>query len=90
MMGGMMVGLTAFAPTYLQVSAEISPVWAGVAVAAMAIGTPLASAWAARLYLRWGVRTTTVAGAVIALIGAAGLALLAPFPSAWIVAGAPP
>ncbi len=85
-MGGIMVGLTAFAPTYLQVSAGVSPVWAGVAVAAMAIGTPSSSALAATLYLRWGVRPTTVLGAVVALAGAVGLAVLAPFPSPWIVA----
>ncbi|GAA3752436.1 MDR family MFS transporter [Microbacterium kribbense] len=86
MMGGIMVALTAFAPTYLQVSAGISPVWAGVAVAAMAIGTPASSALAATLYLRWGVRATTLLGAVITLAGAVGMAALAPFPSAWTVA----
>jgi len=86
MMGGIMVGLTAFAPTYLQVAAGVSPVWAGVAVATMAIGTPASSALAATLYLRWGVRRTTVLGAAIALAGAVGLAALAPFPSVWTVA----
>ncbi len=86
MMGGIMVGLTAFAPTYLQVSAGISPVWAGVAVAAMAIGLPVSSALAARLYLRWGLRRTTVIGAVSTFAGAAGLAASASFPSPWIVA----
>lgn len=85
-MGAIMVGLTAFAPTYLQVSAGVSPVWAGVAVAAMAIGTPVSSALAARLYLQWGLRQTTVLGAVVALTGVVALAVLAPFPSAWIVA----
>ena len=86
MMGGIMVGLTAFAPTYLQVTAGISPVWAGVAVATMAIGTPASSALAATLYLRWGVRATTVLGALIALVGTVGLAVLGPFPSGWTVA----
>lgn len=87
MMGGIMVGLTAFAPTYLQVSAGMSPVWAGVAVAAMAIGMPVSSAFAATLYLRWGLRPTTVLGGAITLAGAVGLAVFASSPSAWTVAG---
>lgn len=86
MMGGIMVGLTAFAPTFLQVVAEASPIWAGVAVATLAIGTPVASAYAARLWLRWGLRRTTVLGASLAVAGAAGLAASALFPSAWLVA----
>lgn len=86
MMGGIMVALTAFAPTYLQLAAGTSPLWAGVAVAAMALGLPAASALAARLYLTWGLRPTTVLGGVITLVGAGSLALFAPHPSPWTVA----
>ncbi|BDZ46251.1 MFS transporter [Naasia aerilata] len=86
MMGGIMVGLTAFAPTYLQVAAGASPIWAGVAVAAMAIGQPVTSAAAGWLALRWGLLPTTAAGAVLALLGGAGLAVFVALPSPWIVA----
>lgn len=86
MMGGIMVGLTVFAPTYLQVVAGASPVWAGVAVAAMAIGQPVTSAAAGWVSLRWGLLRTTMLGGALALAGAVGLALFSPVPSVWTVA----
>lgn len=87
MMGGIMVGLTAFAPTYLQVAADASPVWAGVAVAALALGQPATSAAAGWLSLRWGLLPTTLMGGALVAVGAAGLAVFAFLPSPWIVAG---
>jgi MFS family permease len=86
MMGGIMVGLTAFAPTYLQVAAGASPVWAGVAVATMAIGQPVTSAAAGWLSLRWGLLRTTLLGGALAIAGGLGLAVLSPYPSVWTVA----
>ena len=87
MMGGIMVGLTAFVPTYLQVAAGTSPILAGAAVAAMSIGLPASSAIAGILYLERGLRFTTVLGGIITLIGGIGFAAFAPHPSAWTVAG---
>lgn len=86
MMGGIMVGLTAFAPIYLQVAGDASPVWAGVAVATMALGLPASSAFAGTLSLRWGLRRTTVLGGVIAVAGVAGLVVFALSPSVFTVA----
>lgn len=85
-MGGIMVGLTAFTPIYLQVAGNAAPIWAGVAVATMALGLPASSAIAGTLSLRWGLRRTTVLGGVIAAAGVAGLAVLAPYPSVYTVA----
>ena len=86
-MGGIMVGLTAFTPIYLQVAGKAAPIWAGVAVATMALGLPASSAIAGTLSLRWGLRRTTVLGGVVAAVGVAGLAVFAPYPSVYMVAG---
>ncbi|GAB3618187.1 MDR family MFS transporter [Okibacterium endophyticum] len=87
MMGAIMVGLTVFVPTYLQVAAGTSPILAGAAVAAMSIGLPVSSAIAGVLSLRIGLRFTTVLGAGVTLVGGSGLAVFAPHPSALTVAG---
>lgn len=87
MMGGIMAGLTAFVPTYLQLAGGTPAIVAGAAVAGMSIGMPASSAVAGVLYLRLGLRFTTVLGAAITLLGAVGLAVFAPYPSAWTVAG---
>ncbi|MCR2764299.1 MFS transporter [Microbacterium sp. zg.B48] len=86
MMGGIMVGLSAFAPIYLQVAGGASPIWAGVAVAAMALGMPASSALAGRLSLRWGLRRTTVLGAMLTAAGVSGLVVFVDHPSVYTVA----
>lgn len=84
--GVAVIGLTAYIPTYLQVGAGVSPLVGGVALAAMLLGWPVASALSGRLYLTRGFRFTIVAGAALALAGAIGLALTAAWPSPWLVA----
>lgn len=84
--GGLTVGVTSFAPTYLQVGAGVTPIIAGLAVAAMTLGWPIAGGNSAKLYLRAGFWVTIRAGATVALIGSILLAVTAPWPSPWIIA----
>ncbi|MCI7550820.1 MAG: MDR family MFS transporter [Actinomycetaceae bacterium] len=84
--GGLTVGVTSFAPTYLQTAAGVTPIIAGLAVAAMTLGWPLAGGNSAQFYLRAGFWVTIRTGATIALIGAVLLAVTAKWPSAWALA----
>jgi len=82
-----LIGLTAYTPTYLQVGAGASPFVGGLALAAMLLGWPVASAISGRLFLTRGFRFTIVLGALLALVGAVGLAATAATPNPWLVAG---
>ena len=84
--GAGLIGLTAFVPSYLQVGAGVLPIVAGAALATQSIGWPLASALSGRVYLRRGFAFTMTLGAALVLLGTAVLAIVAPFPSPWIVA----
>jgi len=85
--GVALIGLTAYTPTYLQVGAGVSPFIGGLALAAMLLGWPIASAISGRLFLTRGFRFTIGLGAVLALAGAIGLAATASVPNPWLVAG---
>jgi MFS family permease len=84
--GALMIGITSFVPTYLENALGVVPLVSGVAVAALTLGWPLAAAQSGRMYLRFGYRTTVLAGGLIALVGAIALAISGPWPSAWTVA----
>lgn len=85
--GVALIGLTAYTPTYLQVGAGVSPFVGGIALAAMLLGWPIASAISGRLFLTRGFRFTIVLGALLALIGSIGLVATASTPNPWLVAG---
>jgi len=84
--GALLTGITSFAPAYLQGAIAVPPLLAGLAVAALTLGWPLSAANAGRLYLRHGFRFTALIGASIATLGAIGLALIGPYPSAYALA----
>lgn len=84
--GGGLIGLTAYVPTYLEGSIGLAPIWAGLALATLTIGWPIAASLSGRLYLRIGFRATTIVGGVILVLAAGALAAVAGFPSPWIVA----
>lgn len=86
--GVLLLGVTSFAPTYLQTSAGADPLVAGLAVAALTFGWPIASTLAGRLYLRIGFKATILIGAVVTVGGGVFLALCAPHPHVALVAGA--
>lgn len=78
--GALMTGLSSFAPTYLQNSIGVTPIVAGLALAALTIGWPIASTLSGHLYMRWGFRTTALLGSSICAVGVVMLALVTPWP----------
>ena len=86
MVGVVTIGLTAFVPTYLIHALGVTPLVAGLALATLTIGWPIAASLSGRLYLRIGFRATSVIGAVLVVAGTASLALLAGSPSVLLVA----
>ncbi len=82
-MGLVMMGPNTYLPTFGQSVLGLGPIAAGLMLASMSIGWPLASSWSGRLYLRFGFRDTALGGAVLVVLAAAGF-LFRPFPdSAW-------
>ncbi|RKT79138.1 EmrB/QacA subfamily drug resistance transporter [Terracoccus luteus] len=69
--GVVLIGLTSYVPTFVERSLGVQPVVAGLAVAALTLGWPLAASQSGRLYLRVGFRPTAVIGLVVAAVGAA-------------------
>jgi EmrB/QacA subfamily drug resistance transporter len=86
--GAVIMGLTGYVPTYLEGSLFVSPLAAGLTLAALTIGWPIAASLSGRVYLRWGFRTTSLVGASIVLVGAVVIAWFASAPSIPIVAAA--
>jgi len=84
--GALLIGITSFAPTYLENSIGVTPLVSGLAVAAFTLGWPLAASNSGRLYLRHGFRTTALLGSLVALAGTIALAAVGPWPSAVAVA----
>jgi EmrB/QacA subfamily drug resistance transporter len=85
--GVMIIGLTSYVPTYLENSLGVAPVVAGLALAALTVGWPLAASFSGRLfYLRFGFRPTVLIGLGLVVVGVGALALLARSPSVATVA----
>jgi MFS family permease len=83
--GGLLIGITSFVPTYLENALGVVPLVSGIAVAALTLGWPLSAALSGRLYLRYGYRRTVLVGSGIALVGSIGLAASGPWPNPFIV-----
>lgn len=75
-LGALTLGLTSYIPTYLQNVLGLGPVIAGLTLATLSIGWPLASSQAGKIYLRIGFRGCALIGASIGLVGAGLLLLL--------------
>ncbi len=86
--GAVLISLTAFVPTYLQVGLGLPPILAGLALATLTLGWPLLATFSGRFYLRIGFRSTTYIGAALVLVGTVVLAVFGPTPSLVIVASA--
>ncbi|HEV7812902.1 MAG TPA: MFS transporter, partial [Leifsonia sp.] len=84
--GAVLIGLTSYVPTYLEGTIHVEPIIAGLAVAALTIGWPIAASLSGRFYLRIGFRNTALVGTAIAIVGAVVLALTASHPSVLFVA----
>ena len=85
--GAILIGLTSFVPTYLENALGVEPLVAGLALASLTIGWPIAATLSGRLlYLRFGFRPTVLVGMVLAVAGTAILALAGRHPSVAVVA----
>lgn len=84
--GAMILGLTSYVPTFLEGALSVSPVVAGLALAALTLGWPISASQSGRLYLRIGFRTTALIGIAVAVAGTAVLAATAHTPNVVAVA----
>lgn len=85
--GIVLMGISAFLPTYVQGVMEQSPTAAGFVLAMMSIGWPLASTFGGRALKRVGYRPMAIAGGVVLVAGSALFLLLRGEPSP-LIAGA--
>jgi len=83
LVGGVAVGLSSYLPTYIQGAMGRTATTAGLVLAAMSIGWPLASALTGLVMIRLGVRFAAVLGGVLAVAGSALLLLLRPESALW-------
>ncbi|MFP7832635.1 MDR family MFS transporter [Marisediminicola sp. LYQ134] len=84
--GAILIGLTSYVPTYLEGVLDVSPLTAGLTLAALTIGWPISASLSGRLYLRFGFRATVLTGSVITTTGALALVASAGDPSIPLVA----
>ncbi|HSK18919.1 MAG TPA: MDR family MFS transporter [Longimicrobiales bacterium] len=75
--GVAMIGLITFLPTFVQGVLGGSALEAGFTLSGMSLGWPIASVFAGRTFLRFGVRTLTRAGGVFVTLGGLIVASLA-------------
>jgi EmrB/QacA subfamily drug resistance transporter len=84
--GAILIGLTSYVPTYLEGVLHVTPFLAGLTLAVLTIGWPIASTLSGRLYLRIGFRNTVLIGMAIVVTGTAMLAAFAFAPNIILVA----
>ena len=76
--GVLMMGLSSYVPLYAQSVLGHDALLAGLALAALTLGWPIAASNAGRLYLSIGFRATMVIGSVVAVAGTALLLTIGP------------
>jgi EmrB/QacA subfamily drug resistance transporter len=81
--GVLMLGLSSYVPLFSQKVLGTGAVVAGLILAAMTIGWPIAASTAGRLYLTLGFRFTLVLGAAITLVGGGILSTVDQNSSLW-------
>ncbi|OUN01381.1 MAG: MFS transporter, partial [Paenibacillaceae bacterium ZCTH02-B3] len=79
--GMVMMGISAFLPTYVQGVMGLSPTAAGFTLAAMSVGWPLASTFGGRFLHRVGFRPMALAGGIVLVAGSSVFLLLDGWPS---------
>ncbi|HET6655040.1 MAG TPA: MDR family MFS transporter [Gammaproteobacteria bacterium] len=78
-MGIVMMGPNTYLPTFAQSVLSLGAIAAGLVLASMSIGWPIASSWSGRLYLRIGFRDAGLLGALLMFAASVGFVLL-PYP----------
>jgi EmrB/QacA subfamily drug resistance transporter len=84
--GVLLLGLTSYVPLYAQGVLGHGALMAGLALAAMTMGWPIAAATGGRFYLTIGFRKTVLMGAVFVIAGAALLLLVSADSGLWALA----
>ncbi len=84
--GAALIGLTSYVPTFLESTADATPLVSGLAVAALTLGWPISASQSGRLYLRIGFRATAFIGLGIAVVGAAAVYAASYVPNVWTTA----
>ncbi|MDH2413094.1 MDR family MFS transporter [Nocardioides sp. CER19] len=83
LVGCVMLGLSSYVPLYAQHVLGHGAVVAGLALAAMTVGWPIAASQSGRLFLTIGFRATVALGAVLTIAGALLLLTVGPDASFW-------
>jgi EmrB/QacA subfamily drug resistance transporter len=76
LVGGILLGLSSYIPTYVQDVIGTGPLVAGFALATLTIGWPLSASQSGRLYLWIGFKRCALIGSGIIVVGTALLLLL--------------
>jgi MFS family permease len=85
--GAVLIGLSSYVPTYLEGAIGSPPLVAGLALAALTLGWPIAATFSGRLfYLRYGFKPTVLIGMALVLAGITILAVRAYAPNVAVVA----
>lgn len=84
--GAVLIGLTSYVPTYLERSLGATPLVAGLTLAVLTIGWPIAASQSGKLYLRIGFRNTVLIGMSFAVAGTVVLACFSLAPNLVVVA----
>ena len=84
--GALMIGLSSYVPTYVQGVLGTGPLVAGLALACLTIGWPLAATFSGRLYMRIGFRDTALIGSGVIVVGGTLLSRLSAASPVWAVA----
>jgi EmrB/QacA subfamily drug resistance transporter len=84
--GMVMLGVTSYVPVYAQQVLGVGATVAGFAVAALAIGWPIAASTSGRVYLRWGFQRCLLLGAAFGALGAGILTMVGPDSPVWLLA----
>jgi EmrB/QacA subfamily drug resistance transporter len=79
--GAILLGLTSYIPTYLVKTLGLPPLVAGLSVAAILAGWPLAATYSGRFYLKIGFRRTAILGLGLVVAASVGLVLTVATPS---------
>lgn len=69
LVGGVLIGVVTYVPLFAQGVLGTSATVAGMVMATMSIGWPLAAAVAGRVMLRWGYRITAIVGVSLITLG---------------------
>ncbi len=86
--GVISLGLSSYLPTFVQSGLGSTPLVAGLALGAMSVGWPLASALSGRLYLTRGFRLTALVGSGLMVSASIAFLALSPQAAPWQAAAA--